>query len=160
MTTQNLSYIPQLPTELLQFTQNDLFLLLDPEKPAWAVVNPTGMEIVGLCDGMRNIQTIAGLLAKKYQLSEEMMCQDVLGYIHHLASSGLLCSEADEPAEKDQMPTLKGIYLHVTNRCNLNCKHCYARGMGPGEDVPTRDTPHAHQANLNRGLSPVGAKCL
>ena len=126
MTTQNLSYIPKLATGLLQRAQGDLYLLLAPEKPAWAVVNPTGMEIVRLCDGKRDIRTIAVLLAPKYQLPEERARQDVLGYIHSLSCSGLLCSDADEPTEQHQMPALKGIYLHVTNRCNLRCKHCYA----------------------------------
>jgi radical SAM protein with 4Fe4S-binding SPASM domain len=126
MTTQKLSYIPQFATGLLQLSRGDLYLLLDPEKPAWAVVNPTGMEIVRLCDGVRNIQAIAALLTQKYQIPEESARQDVLGYIHNLDRSGLLRSDADKPAEQQQMPVLKGIYLHVTNKCNLRCKHCYA----------------------------------
>ena len=141
MTTYSLSYIPQPATGLLQYAQDDLHLLLDPEKPAWAVVNPTGMEIVGLCDGTRDIQTIAALLVQKYQIPAERARRDVLGYIHKLASAGLLRSDADNPAEqgfdtasptqpKQQMPALKGIYLHVTDRCNLRCRHCYAAGMG------------------------------
>jgi radical SAM protein with 4Fe4S-binding SPASM domain len=142
MTTQNLSYIPKLATGLLQRAQGNLHLLLDAEKPAWVVVNQTGMEIVRLCDGVRNIQTIAALLAQKYQIPEERARQDVLGYIHSLSRSGLLRSEdgftgvnhdVDEPAGQHQMPVLKGIYLHVTDRCNLRCKHCYSKGMGVGE---------------------------
>ena len=120
------SYIPQLTKRLFQHSQGDLHLLLDPEKPAWAVVNPTGMEIVRLCDGVRDIRTIAAMMVQKYQIPEEMARQDVLSYIHILAGLGLLCSEGGEPGEQSQMPVLKGIYLHVTNKCNLRCKHCYA----------------------------------
>jgi radical SAM protein with 4Fe4S-binding SPASM domain len=125
--------VPQLAAGLLQYTQDHLCLLLDPEKPAWAVVNPTGMEIVKLCDGVRNIQTIANLLAEKYQVSIERARRDVLGYTQDLTSAGLLRSDAEEPVDQRQTPVLKGIYLHITNRCNLECKHCYATGMGLGE---------------------------
>ena len=139
MTIHNLSYIPRLTAGLLQYAQDDLHLLLDPEMPGWAVVNPTGMEIVRLCDGVRDIQAIAALLVQKYQIPEERARQDVLSYIHKLASAGLLRSDADESAEQgfdmaspiqpeQQMPALKGIYLHVTDKCNLRCKHCYAAG--------------------------------
>ena len=177
MIPQNLSYIPQFTTGLLQQSQvgctpcgHTLHLLLDPEKPAWAVVNPTGMDIVRLCDGVRNIQTIAALLAQKYQIPEERARRDVLSYIHILADAGLLRSDADEPAELRQMPVLKGIYLHVTNRCNLNCKHCYAKsnarlrlsakGMGVGESVPARDTPYATIRCLIDQLVQVGGDSI
>jgi len=132
MTIHSLSYIPRFAAGLLQYTQDDLYLLLDPERPGWAVVNPTGMEIVGLCDGTRDIQTIATLLVQKYQIPEERARQDVLGYVHKLASAGLLRSDADESLEQKRTSSLKGIYLHVTDKCNLRCKHCYAAGMGIG----------------------------
>jgi radical SAM protein with 4Fe4S-binding SPASM domain len=131
-TIHSFLYTPRLSAGLLQYAQDDLHLLLDPEKPAWAVVNPTGMEIVRLCDGTRNIQAIAALLTEKYQIPAERARQDVLGYIHNLASAGLLRCGADESAEQWQMPDFKGIYLHVTSKCNLRCKYCYAAGMGAG----------------------------
>jgi radical SAM protein with 4Fe4S-binding SPASM domain len=133
MINQELSYVPQLPAELLQYAKDDLHLLLDSKKCAWAVVNQTGMEIANLCDGTRDVQTIAALLAQRYQISVERARQDTLSYIHNLAGAGLLCSDADEISEQPQLPALKGIYLHVTNRCNLRCRHCYVAGMGVGE---------------------------
>ncbi len=135
ITTHSLSYIPQIAAGLLQYTQDGLHLLLDPGKPAWAVVNPTGMEIVRLYDGARDVQAISALLAEKYRMSAERARQDVLSYTDDLAAAGLLCSGADEPAQECQIPAIKGIYLHVTNRCNLNCKHCYAAGMGVSEPL-------------------------
>ena len=129
MTTHDLSYIPKLAAGLLQYEQNGLHLMLDPEKPAWAVVNPTGMEIASLYDGKRDIESIASLLAEKYQLSTDRSRQDVLAYTHNLANAGLLRSEADISQRECRVPDLKGVYLHVTNRCNLNCKHCYTAGM-------------------------------
>lgn len=134
-TNHNLSYIPQLATGLLQCTQDNLHLLLDPEKPAWAVVNPTGMEIVSLCNGTRDVGAIAALLAEKYQIPAERARQDVLNYTHNLAAAGLLRSDEDESAQELQMSALKGIYLHVTNRCNLNCEYCYSSGMGVGDPL-------------------------
>ena len=54
------------------------------------MVNSTGMEIVNLCDGVRAVQTIAFLLAQKYQMPMEKVLQDVVDYTHNLSSAELL----------------------------------------------------------------------
>lgn len=74
--------------------------------------------IIGLTsDGARLCQA---LTERDISLSE--VPEGSLGLVQHLQSGGYL-AEAPSP-----QPSLSSAYLHVTQRCNLACRHCYSAG--------------------------------
>lgn len=61
-------------------------VLLYPE--GLVALNPTGTEILGLCDGTRSVGDIVGELERRY--STQGIEADVREFLHRLAQKGLV----------------------------------------------------------------------
>lgn len=63
-------------------------VLISPESVL--ILNPTGAEIVALCDGVRTAREIATELASQYNVPAEMIAVQVGGYLMKLRERNLL----------------------------------------------------------------------
>lgn len=119
---------------LRPFTRRDCgkrSLFLRPDTGAWVVVEGVGAELIESCDGARDACAIAGLVAERYGVDAPSVQADVDGFLVALRRAGLFRNPSVEPCHDSK---LEGLALHVTTRCPLNCRHCYAS--------PAADTRH------------------
>jgi radical SAM protein with 4Fe4S-binding SPASM domain len=126
MTGNDSSYIPRLFPGIIHKEKDALHLFLHPDKPRWAIANNIGWEIVQLCDGNRDVASIASALAKKYKQDTANVARDVRTFLESLDRARLLEDGDGESGDEDALVKLKGIFVHLTDRCNLKCIHCYA----------------------------------
>lgn len=99
------------------------YILLHRSRPAWLVVNRTTLEIARGLDGGRNAGEMTRWLADRYGLSTEAAARDVAHVEASLAARGFLGSRPSAGPHRE--PSLRTLYLHLTDRCNLRCAHCY-----------------------------------
>lgn len=112
-----------------EFTRDGLVLLIDPDRPAWALVNRLGAQIAKLCDGKRSVERIVDSLAANYAVSRDVLTRDVNAFVAVLEKSALLQYGEPAPIEHrnlaDQMQPIRSACFELTERCNLRCKHCF-----------------------------------
>jgi radical SAM protein with 4Fe4S-binding SPASM domain len=124
-------------TRILKKDGVDYFLLLNENLFSAARINRTTAEIVGLCNGINNIEDISKLLSEKYKVSLEQVREEVKQTIDRLLSLGLLIKigEEEKPPRED-FSISRGpieVWLFVTNRCNLRCITCFKNA---GNKIP------------------------
>ena len=105
-------------------------VIVDKDYPAWATVNETGLEILSLMDGKRDAKTIARTIARRYSIQQATALEDVQDFVRTLMEKNFL----QGPVSAETQPTalVTGLFLHLTEACNLACKHCYL-SSGPGK---------------------------
>jgi radical SAM protein with 4Fe4S-binding SPASM domain len=124
------SDVPQVPSGFMVERKGELCLLLHPERPAWTVVNPSGLEVVSLCDGHHTVRDIASIIASRYGREPTSVYPDVVGYLQQLDRAGMLVFPVGAGSQEGQGRATKSLHLQVTARCNLRCRHCAIAG-GP-----------------------------
>jgi uncharacterized protein len=127
------SYRAVIP-KLLHEREGNLNLLIHPEKPVWIVVNKLGLEVVTLGEKGLTLSEISKILSNQYSVKREEIDQDVSNFFQKLNSAGIL----DAPNPVKYEPSLKSLFLHLTNRCNLTCKHCYVDSSGENGEMDTQ----------------------
>jgi pyrroloquinoline quinone biosynthesis protein D len=78
-------------------------LKFDETRQVWVILAPErvlapdeiAVEVLQLCDGIRNVSDMADLLAQKYAAPREAILKDVIGMLQDLADKGFL-TEARE----------------------------------------------------------------
>ncbi|UCF06325.1 MAG: PqqD family peptide modification chaperone [bacterium] len=118
---------------LVHTERDSIHLLLHPERPRWVAANRMGWEILGLCDGSSTIRSIASRVAKRYDADPGQVEGDVIAFIRSLADAQLILTGADGGMEGKPPVSIRSIFLHLTDRCNLRCIHCYV-GSTPSVD--------------------------
>lgn len=115
-------------------------ILLSAQRPRWVVVNETGLEIAG-CLNKNNgsLEAVTEHLMAKYDLAEQTARQDSLYVFNQLSSLGILSIKESAPLERHT--SLGSLFLHLTDRCNLSCTHCYV-------SCPDQKTHHDLQTAL------------
>lgn len=129
--TITLAYIPQLPGGSFHKEINSFHILTHPTKPSWAVVNSFGWEILKLCNGINSIATIISTVQAQHDVSRDTAEKDITAFIASITKTGILSNET--PQALIQPAAIKSVFLHLTDACNLSCKHCYAKNMSRGE---------------------------
>lgn len=101
---------------------NGFYLILNPDLPNMMVADTLGVEIFRLCNGKRSANEVIKEASSKLQLDEESVKNYVQSLIHagFLATSPPFSIKALRTADK-----LRSLVLHLTEGCNLRCKHCY-----------------------------------
>jgi radical SAM protein with 4Fe4S-binding SPASM domain len=122
------SDVPQVPSGLMVERKDELCLLLHPERLAWTVVNPAGLEVVNLCDGYHTVRDIASIIASRYGMEPASVYPDVVGYLRQLDRAGMLASPHGAGPHEGRGRAGKSLHLQVTARCNLRCRHCAVAG--------------------------------
>lgn len=87
-------------------------------------MNDTGLEIARYLDQSGSVQKAVIHIKKRYEIADEVAQRDVEQVRAQLAVSGFL--KPGVVSEPSRSPWLNSIFLHLTNRCNLACLHCYA----------------------------------
>jgi len=106
-------------------------LLLHATTGAWVVVAGVGADIIELCDGVRSPDDIALAVGQTYAVAPGTASEDVMRYLAELRTAGFF----REPDERASV-SLEGLALHVTGRCSLCCRHCYASPADPAAEPP------------------------
>ena len=103
-------------------------------------LNPTGAEILELCDGKHTLKDICEILAEKHEdtftrvfslVSTFLLETERKGYIKFCDAHGERCGIITGSKEY-WVPS--DISLDITLKCNLRCKHCYAEASALRED--------------------------
>jgi radical SAM protein with 4Fe4S-binding SPASM domain len=163
MDRHGISYTPRLFPGVIHKEKESLHLFLHPDRPRWAIANAIGWEIVQLCDGTRDVASIASVLSERYNQDDSIVIKDVQAFLGSLDRAGLLQSgdgESGGGAEVD----LRGIFIHITDRCNLKCIHCYAGSGAGGRDGLESGKIHGlideHVARGGRAITISGGEPL
>ncbi|MEW6220201.1 MAG: PqqD family peptide modification chaperone [Thermodesulfobacteriota bacterium] len=110
-------------------------MLLATGGPEWLVVNDTGLAIARQLAAGGPAEQVAAGLAQQYGLALEMALADVRLVAERLAGHGLLAAGPGRPGRRT--PRLGSAFLHLTDCCNLACRHCYiARPAAERRQLP------------------------
>jgi radical SAM protein with 4Fe4S-binding SPASM domain len=132
----NASYVPRVCGGLIHRERNGLHLLLHPHEPRWLVTNRLGREVIELADGTRDMEEISGTLAARYGKEPDDIVTDVENFLGSLKKAGMLDREYSTRPTSSHPVKIGGLFLHLTDRCNLRCAHCYVGGAaGPVHDL-------------------------
>jgi uncharacterized protein len=98
-------------------------LVLDPDRPAWLLVNDDGLRILECCNGKRSAEEIARIVVEKMDggVIDDIVTQ-VKDFLQ-LADNHYLFKNRTKAAPQENR--FRGIALEITARCNIHCIHCY-----------------------------------
>jgi radical SAM protein with 4Fe4S-binding SPASM domain len=128
---------PELPADTFHKEVNSYHILTHPDRPSWIVVNDFGWEILKLCNGKNSVQDILNSVKSRYSVSEDILARDLEQFMCSIDKSGFLSIVGGStPAT----PRITSVFLHLTDKCNLHCKHCYAQNMSArGAELSDRE---------------------
>jgi radical SAM protein with 4Fe4S-binding SPASM domain len=108
------------------------YLILNPDAPDWIVVNESAAYLLSLCDGQRDLSSIAEIIRAE---GHELNMDSVLD-LCQLAADKLVFQKEFEAYKSSQNAKdiesvyspkpLRSVHLKLTNECNLSCTYCYA----------------------------------
>jgi len=109
------------PDETAADESRRFFVVLHPTRARWAIVNRSGLFIVRRLEMGDSPNQIVHQLTIRYQASAAQARHDV----DHIRT--LLREEGLWPMEptRHRQPGLRSLFIHLTDRCNLHCLHCY-----------------------------------
>jgi radical SAM protein with 4Fe4S-binding SPASM domain len=96
-------------------------------------VNGTSLEIADLLDKGQSPEETAHHLTARYGIPLDSARKDVLFVKEELRKQQFFAETSRAPSPRS--PSINSIFLHITKRCNLSCKHCYVVGP-PDSDLP------------------------
>jgi radical SAM protein with 4Fe4S-binding SPASM domain len=103
------------------------FVILHLNSPRWFITNRTGLEIYSILHRGGTVEAAEQCLCERYAVDKAVAVRDVR------AVAGQMGKLVDRPKADRRTPRLKGLFLHLTRRCNLECAHCYV-GAGRSSD--------------------------
>lgn len=119
--TLDRDFTPRINARLVEREGYDYKILFDLDRPVWAAVNPGSEEFIELADGRLRISEIAARIAKDYRVEPEEVEKDALAFYNDLAQAVFF-----QPLpEGDRTSEVRSLFFHLTDRCNLACRHCY-----------------------------------
>ena len=113
-------------------------LLIDVERADYRKVNSSGLTISKFLNkyGEISVEELLLKLSDLYELPEEVFGEEVQQFLDDMIDKGFFVKDGDysriETEETICHQTSNGIWIKVTNRCNLRCSYCYA-DSGEGE---------------------------
>jgi radical SAM protein with 4Fe4S-binding SPASM domain len=114
--------VPAIP-ELKVIHRNEKWLCLNPEVPAWFRTTKSGALLMRLVDGQRSLHEYQDLLTAG---GVEISLPQLTSFFQSAVDARFF-----EPPTYDssslpwQDRRLNALYVHLTNRCNLQCVYCY-----------------------------------
>ena len=100
-------------------------ILLHPHKSSWIILNQSGMEIASRALRGESFEEISDGLSQAFGIANSLAREDTISFINAVRTQGYLDSPNNQLPHR--IPSLTSIFLHVTDRCNLNCVHCYVK---------------------------------
>lgn len=118
---------PRVAKNLTWQRNTDRWVVIDPDRPAWASVNDSGKTILGLCTGRRTVAGISKHISQQCNYDYDAINSDLIEFLQGMEDAGIVHFETiKRPKLKCADPQIEEIVLEITGRCNLRCKHCYA----------------------------------
>jgi radical SAM protein with 4Fe4S-binding SPASM domain len=116
-------WTPPAVPELKIIERDGRWLCLNPEVPAWIVTTKAGAILLQLADGERTVQDYHDFLTN----NEILVHLSQLTAFFQSAVEAKLFEMPSKTAESGPWESRKltALYLHITNRCNLQCSYCY-----------------------------------
>jgi radical SAM protein with 4Fe4S-binding SPASM domain len=113
-------------------------IITHPSRPSWVVSNNLGWEILKQCNGKNTVNDIIEKLICIYNAPKEVIEKGVAAFITSTTKSGILLPLSYSPTT--EKATLSSVFLHLTDKCNLRCKHCCAANMSQsGKELTTQE---------------------
>jgi radical SAM protein with 4Fe4S-binding SPASM domain len=97
-------------------------ILIQKGRPRWVYLNETSLEILEGYGRLRSVEKTSREIAGRHDIDVVAAGRDVRALFETLEGAGFAGAS---PAARRRIPFLKTIFLHITNRCNLSCAHCY-----------------------------------
>ncbi|MFC1591889.1 PqqD family peptide modification chaperone [Thermodesulfobacteriota bacterium] len=129
---------PRVPAGILHQRIKDHYVVLHPQYPVWTIVNEMGWSILQLLTGDNSVEDVVQLLLARYEVDSETLTGDVQAFIASFVRSGLIATE--DAAAAVAPDVFSSVFLHITSKCNLHCKHCYYQA---GAAAPLADLDDA-----------------
>ena len=111
--------------ELRRWDDGPHSLFLRPDTGAWVVVEGAGAGILELAQRGLSPEGITQALVARYEVDRAQAESDVAAYLSQLRALGLPGPSPSSPVPPAS-PVPQALALHVTSRCSLACRHCYA----------------------------------
>jgi radical SAM protein with 4Fe4S-binding SPASM domain len=126
---------PRLRRRLYTLAQDNRILYLEPQHPDWITINVRYKGIFDLLDGRHPRTAIDAYICQHHSDEAKVLTTQVSELIAH---SVLFTDDHPPPRlEGDTThPTLRYVYLTITDSCNLNCTYCYAKERMPVPSLP------------------------
>lgn len=109
----------------LKTTERDgRWLCLNPEIPSWICTTRPAALLLQMADGKRSVQEYRDLMGAH---EIEVPLDSLVEFFQSAVDARLFESPRNEDSAIDAWESrrLSGLYLHVTDRCNLQCSYCY-----------------------------------
>jgi len=136
----------------MEYGEGSRRVLLHPAAPRWLVVNASGYAFsTALLQGS-SPEDVAADVCRKYGIARDEGLRDVLRVRDALEASKFFLPGAPTPRERTPEP--RSLFLHLTHRCNLSCRHCYVGGASTGR----ADLPVEKVMDLLRRLTALGGR--
>lgn len=134
-------------------SKND-FILLHRKNASWIKINRSAFEIAECIKNCQSLEKTIAYLVDKYSIPYLQAQKDVEDTYHQLREH-LFFSETKIrlPLRK---PRIQSLFLHLTNRCNLSCAHCYVAPFGKNiKDLPLETVKDMIRQLVSKGGSRV-----
>jgi MoaA/NifB/PqqE/SkfB family radical SAM enzyme/SAM-dependent methyltransferase len=116
--------------------RNGYHLVVDPLAPNWLATNEEGVWTVRQLAAGRSVDDISYRYAKRHMVSLAHALRVVTRFAEEVA--GFVPPPARPPylgrARYLRPDRLREVWLHVTDRCNLACRHCLVASSPTGAD--------------------------
>lgn len=115
--------------------QNLVYLCTNPHIPSWLVINALTNEILSFCDGKKSVGEIVECIIQQKGYPETIKEDTliVLQKLQELNVVNTMDTFLDNGIAPDQF---KGLYLEITSKCNLKCRHCYLGDHYVNSELP------------------------
>ncbi|HEY4591757.1 MAG TPA: radical SAM protein [Thermoanaerobaculia bacterium] len=116
-------WIPPLIPELKILERDGRWLCLSPQVPSWIITTRPGALLLRMVDGERTLQEYHEILEGQ---GIRAPLSALASFFQSAADAKLFGPARDAGAKSSwQDRKLTALYLHLTNRCNLQCSYCY-----------------------------------
>ncbi|WP_035288716.1 radical SAM/SPASM domain-containing protein [Clostridium sp. KNHs214] len=109
--------------------EDELVLLTDPNLKKWLLINSGMCEIIKKCDGNTTVSEIISKLKKQYPNNyNEEMSKNIIQVLNSLYNENLIFKskkECDEHITHENKDKFNSLYIEITSKCNLKCRHCF-----------------------------------
>jgi radical SAM protein with 4Fe4S-binding SPASM domain len=113
-------WVPPVLPELKVIEREGRWLCINPRVPAWIVTKRPGALLLQMIDGASTVGDYQRLLA-----AHGIPSSGIPDFFQSAAAAKLFETPGMAAAGSWKGREIKAIYLHLTNRCNLQCSYCY-----------------------------------
>lgn len=115
----------ELPNDIVLHRFGDRHLYIAPEKGMWLTVNNISTNLVqSLRDGSSLSKAIENIM-RNFHLSEKHATSELKSLLRQIAIKQFYEATVPEQNITTEAAMDFNLHLHLTQKCNLRCKHCY-----------------------------------